>query len=425
MSEPTPVEPGTSSPTADPPNHRRGRPAFRRAIFAGIGVALAAILAAVLVSTRPTSSTPSVFGTSSPGEPGISTTTANLLSLSVFSQPGSPPKTAADFHLTDQNGRAVSLSQFRGKAVVLSFNDDQCTDVCTLLAQDIVRADQYLGPAGRSHVVFLSVNVNPFYPQVRYVKQWSDQHDLGSVANWHFATGPVPALEAIWNDYGVYVARDTQTRSVAHGAIIEFIGPSGTLEAGASFGQTAVDVDPYSHGMAQMAIDTLPPSQRTPVGGPQATSSGGNGAQLSEQAPNIRLPLLGQHSASWDLANLRGHPVVVNFWASSCVDCRAELAAFAQAAKQVPEVRFVGVDVADPSPSAALSLARHAAIAYPVVADSSGRTAATYQISDLPTTIFVDPSGKVVVRHPGTLTTENLIYALGQYFPNDIPGGGS
>lgn len=422
MKETTPTGSSTPSP-ADPLTGSRIRLGARRALFAGIGVALAGILAAVLLSTTSGRvSSHSAALAPGPGEPGINTATANLLSLSVFGQSAPGAKVAHDFHLTDQNGRRVSLSQFRGKAVVLSFNDDQCTDVCTLFAQDIVRADQDLGPVGRSRVVFLSVNVNPFYPQVRYVKQWSDQNDLGNLANWYFATGPVPTLEAIWKDYGVYVERDNQNRSVAHSAIMEFIGPSGVLDAAASFGRTAVDVDPYAHGVAQMGIDTLPTSQRTPVAGPQATASGGHGAQLTEQAPDFSLPLLGKSGARLDLASLGGHPVVINFWASSCVDCRAELAAFAQAAKQVPDVRFVGVDVADPSTSAALSLARQAGITYPVVADNSGRTAATYQVSDLPTTLFLGPGGKVVVRHPGTLTTENLIYALRQSFPNDAPG---
>ncbi|MGH9056532.1 MAG: redoxin domain-containing protein [Acidimicrobiales bacterium] len=422
MKETTPTDSSTPS-SADPQTGSRIRPGARRALFAGVGVALAGILAAVLLSTTSgqASSLPAALA-SGPGEPGINTATASLLSLAVFGQSGSDGKVAHDFHLTDQNGASVSLSQFRGKAVVLSFNDDQCTDVCTLLAQDIVRADQDLGPVGRSRVVFLAVNVNPFYPQVQYVKQWSDQHDLGNLPNWYFSTGPVPTLEAIWKDYGVYVERDNQDRTVTHSAIMEFIGPSGALEAAASFGQTAVDVDPYSHGMAQMAVDTLPKSQRTPVAGPQATMSGGHGAQLTEQAPDFRLPLLGQGSASLGLASLGGHPVVINFWASSCVDCRAELVAFAQAAKQVPDVRFVGVDVADPSASAALALARQAGITYPVVADNSGRIATTYQVPDLPTTVFLGPGGKVVVRHPGTLTTENLIYALGQFFPKDVPG---
>lgn len=409
--------PGTGQPAGG--SRRR-----RAALYLLVGVVLAGLLAGIFASAgggRRHGVTPLVV--SSPGLPGVSTATANLLSLSVFGNGGS--RAAPDFHLTDQNGQPVSLSEFRGKAVVLSFNDDQCVDVCTLLAQDIVRADQYLGPVGRSRVVFLSVNVNPFYPQVRYVRQWSDEHDLGGLPNWFFATGPVPALQAVWKAYGVYVGADPKTRTVTHGAVVEFVDPSGRLRAGADFGQNAVDVNPYAHGLAQTAVDFLPASERTPVAGPQATASGGSGAQLSEQAPGFRLPLLGSGSATFDLASDRGHPVVVNFWASSCVDCRSELSAFAQVARQVPGVRFVGVDVADPSASAALSLARAAGVTYPIAEDTSGRVAAEYQVADLPTTLFLDPSGTVVVRHPGTLTAENLIYALGQFFPSAVPGGGS
>jgi cytochrome oxidase Cu insertion factor (SCO1/SenC/PrrC family) len=389
-------------------------------------VILAGLLTVVLFSagwggTRP-SNPPGGATLNAPSPAGITTATANLLALSPDS---SPKRTAPDFHLTDQSGRPISLSQFRGEAVVLSFNDDECTDVCTLLAQDIVRADQYLGATGRSRVTFVSVNVNPFYPQVRYVKQWTGNHDLGKLANWYFATGPVPALQAIWKAYGIYVGADPKTRSVTHGAVIEFVGPSGHLEAGADFGQNAVDVDPYSHGLAQMAVDTLPRSLQTPVTGPQATASGGSGARLSEQAPDFRLPLLGTKTTILDLANLRGRPVVVNFWASTCVDCRAELAAFAQAAEQDPKISFVGVDVADPSAGTAVSLTRQAGITYPQVADTSGQVASTYQVTDLPTTVFLDGTGKVVVRHPGTLTAENLVYALGQFFPNDLSPGGS
>jgi thiol-disulfide isomerase/thioredoxin len=248
---------------------------------------------------------------------------------------------------------------------------------------------------------------------------------LGGLPNWFFATGQVPALQAVWKAYGVYVGADPKTRTVTHGAVVEFVDPSGRLRAGADFGQNAVDVDPYSHGLAQMAVDTLPESEQTPVAGPQATASGGPGAQLSEQAPDFRLPLLATNATSLDLASLRGRPVVINFWASTCVDCRAELAAFAQVAKQDPKIGFVGVDVADPSTSTAVSLTRQAGITYPQVADSSGQLASTYRVSDLPTTVFLDSSGKVVVRHPGTLTAENLIYALGQFFPNDVPQGGS
>lgn len=396
--------------TTERNNAERKRRPF---LYLVIGVVLAGLLAVVLVTTGPRQASTEEL-------PGISRATANLLSLDVFPA-GS--KVATDFKLTDQNGHPLALSQFRGKTVVLSFNDDQCVDVCTLLAQDVVRADQFLGVAGRNRVAFVSVNVNPFYPQVQYVRQWSDQHDVGKLSNWYFGTGSVADLQSIWKAYGVYVGLDQATRSVVHESVIDFVDPSGQLRAGADFGQNAVDVDPFSHGMAQAAVDLLPASERTSVAGPQATAGGGKGAQLSEQAPNFRLPQLGKASPEIGLTGFLGHPVVVNFWASSCVDCRAELAGFQQVAKQVPGIRFIGVDVADPSVPAALSLARQAGITYPLVADDSGHVASEYQVTDLPTTLFLDWGGKVVVRHPGELTAENLIYALGQFFPTDVPGG--
>jgi cytochrome oxidase Cu insertion factor (SCO1/SenC/PrrC family)/thiol-disulfide isomerase/thioredoxin len=406
--------------------HRRrpetGPRARRRLLFAGAGVLLAAALAAVGLSATGNGNGGGSSGVVLSGVqmPGISAATANLLALSP-SQGSS--RIAPDFHLTDQNGNPVSLNQFRGKAVVLSFNDDQCTDVCTLLAEDIVRADQYLGAAGRDHVAFLSVNVNPFYPGVQYVKSWSDSNDLGNVSNWYFGTGPVATLQGIWKQYGIYVGTDPKTQSVTHGTVIEFIAPDGTIRAAADFGQDAVDVDPYSHGLAQAAVDLLPPSERTRVGGPEANAARGTGAGLGQQAPTFALALLRNQHTILNLASLRGEPVVLNFWASSCADCRQELAAFAQEAEQNPKVHFVGIDVADPSTTAAATLARQAGIGYPVVVDQSGQIASSYRITGLPTTVYLDPSGKVAVFHPGAMTAEQLRYTLGQFFPNYTPSG--
>jgi cytochrome oxidase Cu insertion factor (SCO1/SenC/PrrC family)/thiol-disulfide isomerase/thioredoxin len=397
----------------------------RRALLIGIGVALAGILAAVLFSTTSTSGSGGKGATGAGGVdasgaafPGIAPATANLLALSPYPAGGRP---APDFHLTDQLGRPVSLSQFRGRSVVLSFNDDQCTDVCTLLAEDVVRADEFLGAAGRSRVIFLSVNVNPFYPGVQYVKKWSDDNALGSLPNWYFGTGSVSDLQAIWKAYGVFVGADAKDKSVTHGTVLDFIGPSGNIQAVGDFGLDAVDVDPYSHGMAQMAVDLLPSSQQNSVAGPQATGASGTGAGLGQQAPDFHLPILGQAGQELDLAAARGQPVVLNFWASSCPDCRDELAAFAQVAKEDPKIRFVGVDVADPSLSAATALARQSGIAYPVAVDHGGQVASAYRISGLPTTIFLSAAGKVAVFHPGALTAEQLRYSLAQFFPGDAP----
>ncbi|HET9077583.1 MAG TPA: redoxin domain-containing protein [Acidimicrobiales bacterium] len=415
---------GTRAPSPEDPGAPAARPPRRPLLFAALGVVLAAALAAVLLTQtgRGTGSGGVVIsGQGAARLDGITAPTANLLSLSVL--PGSG-RAAPDFQLTDQGGRPFSLSQFRGRSVVLSFNDDQCTDVCTLLAEDVVRADQDLGPRGRARVVFVSVNVNPFHPQVSAVRSWTDANGLGRISNWVFGTASPAALQAVWKAYGVYVGTDAATRTVTHSTLVEYIDPAGRIRATGDFGQNAVDVDPYSHGLAQAAVDLLPASQRTPVAGPQAPSNRGPGAGIGQTAPGFSLPVLAAGPAgSLDLQSLRGRPVVLNFWASTCVDCRAELAAFAQVAAADPKIAFVGVDVADPSRSGAVSLARAAGVRYPVVSDRGGTVAAAYQVSGLPTTVYLDPAGSVMVVHPGAMTAEQLRYTLAQFFPGSTPAG--
>ncbi|HET9732950.1 MAG TPA: redoxin domain-containing protein [Acidimicrobiales bacterium] len=401
--------------------HSPGGAARRRLFFAGLGIVLSAALAAVLLSVHHAPG-PGVASSKPVTLPGVSAATADLIALSTFPQGG---PAAPDFHLTDQNGHPVSLSRFRAKSVVLSFNDDRCTDVCTLLAEDVVRADQYLGAAGRRHVVFLSVNVNPFFPDPQAVRQWTDENSLGAVGNWYFATGPVATLEAVWKAYGIYVGTDAKTRTVSHGAVMEYIGTDGRIRASGDFGQNAVDVDPFAHGMAQTAVDLLPRVERTPVAGPQASPGGGTGAGLGQHAPAFDLPVLSAPTSKLPSAGDLGHPVVLNFWASSCANCRSELADFARVAAQDPGIRFVGVDVADPSPPAAAALTRSAGVGYPTVVDSGGRLASEYGVAGLPTTVYIDPTGRIAVVHPGAMTAEQLHYTLAQFFPSDTPAAGA
>src|SRR5579875_113591 len=64
---------------------------------------------------------------------------------------------APDFTLTDQFDRRVSLSSFRGKVVLLAFNDAECTTVCPLTTTAMVDAQRMLGAAG-SRVALLGVD---------------------------------------------------------------------------------------------------------------------------------------------------------------------------------------------------------------------------------------------------------------------------
>lgn len=106
----------------------------------------------------------------------------------------------------------------------------------------------------------------------------------------------------------------------------------------------------------------------------------------------------------------RGHPVVLNFFASWCTDCRAELRAFGQVS-DAPHgaVRFLALDVNDPEPHRALSLERAAGIRYPTGVDRRATVAnSRYYVEALPATVFIDASGRIAGQAFGAQTTRSL-----------------
>lgn len=353
-------------------------------------------------------------GSASGNPPGINGATAELLSLGRLPAPG---RLAPNFSLTDQAGHPISLAQFRGDSVVLSFNDDECTDLCTLLAEDIVRANHDLGPTAK-HVVWLSVNANPFYPTVSSVQAWTDQHGLGSQPNWYFGTAQPSVLESIWHTYGIEVQLDYQTRTVVHGTDMFFIDPEGRERAIAEFGPASADTDLFGHGIAQMADDLLPAGARSShVGGPVAASPSHSHSAVGATAPRFSLPYLSGGHGTFHLADLRGRYVVLSFWSSTCTACRSDLANLEAAYRRVaPHVSFLGVDVAD-QPGQARALASDVGLTYPQVSDQSGSAAAGEEVTGLPYTVVLNKSGQILIRHPGLITTEQLVYLL----ETDVP----
>lgn len=132
---------------------------------------------------------------------------------------------APGFTLTDQRGRVLSLSGFRGKAVVLEFTDPRCADSCPLVSQESVDAFHDLG-ATEGRVVFVAVNVNPRYDQVADVVAYSRAHGLAAIPDWYFLTGPAGDLQAVWRRYHVEVTAGSPGPP-APSATVFFIGPHG------------------------------------------------------------------------------------------------------------------------------------------------------------------------------------------------------
>ncbi len=102
------------------------------------------------------------------------------------------------------------------------------------------------------------------------------------------------------------------------------------------------------------------------------------------------------------MRKLRGHPVVINKWASWCGPCRAELPLFQQVStRRGKKIAFVGINARDKRPAAERFAARFP-VPYPSYEDPSERIARQLKApSNFPVTLFVDARGRTVFTHQG------------------------
>lgn len=110
------------------------------------------------------------------------------------------------------------------------------------------------------------------------------------------------------------------------------------------------------------------------------------------------------------LAELEGHPVVVNKWASWCGPCRAEFPFFAaQAEQRQDEVAFIGVDSGDSDADAAAFLDEFP-VPYPSYKDPDLEVAEVFHgVAAFPTTAFYDERGELAYVKQGGYASEELL----------------
>jgi cytochrome c biogenesis protein CcmG/thiol:disulfide interchange protein DsbE len=112
------------------------------------------------------------------------------------------------------------------------------------------------------------------------------------------------------------------------------------------------------------------------------------------------------------IAALKGHPVVVNKWASWCGPCRAEFPMFQRLGVQLgKKVGFIGVNTQDNESDAANFLKKFP-VSYPSYIDGDGKVAEVFNgIATFPSTAFYDASGKLQYMHQGQYPTEQKLRA--------------
>jgi protein SCO1 len=138
-----------------------------------------------------------------------------------------PAKPAPPIHLRNYLGRPVSLSEYRGKAVLVTFLYANCPDVCPLIASNLRVALNLLGRrASKAQVI--AVSVDPRGDTPANVARFVRAH--GMAGRMQYLIGSAAELEPTWAAWRVGSTREAgQPDLIAHSALVYGISASGTL----------------------------------------------------------------------------------------------------------------------------------------------------------------------------------------------------
>ena len=138
----------------------------------------------------------------------------------------------------------------------------------------------------------------------------------------------------------------------------------------------------------------------------------------SEPAENLApdFTVLDASDGIYSLSGFRGKPVILNFWSSRCGPCKQEMPYFQQAWEEYgDEVEFMMVNLTDgfnDTFASARELIEKQGYTFPVYFDSEASAASVYQITAMPVTVFIDAEGRIVSKHMGMMTPDQLTDAI-------------
>jgi cytochrome oxidase Cu insertion factor (SCO1/SenC/PrrC family) len=359
-----------------------------------------------------------VAGCSSSGPPATGTSPMSSANAAAMQNPnldlgtslGNKP--APDIKLVNQFGQPMSLSQFRGRVVMLSFEDSECTTVCPLTTQSMVIAKELLGKAGDS-VQLLGVDANPDATKVADVMDYSRVH--GMINQWDFLTGPLAQLKSAWKAYDVAV--QIESGQIDHTPALYVIDQQGRLQKVYLTQMAYSSVTQSAQVLATEVASLLP-------GHPKLKSLGSLGAVPAQTpAATVSLPAAappaggtGPAAAGTVTLGPGKARLVVFFatWLTETSDLNSELTslnAYAKAAasKHLPALTAVDETVTEPSAAAVTSyLHQLGPLSYPVALDETGRVADGYGVQDQPWLALVNASGKITWQHDGWVPLATL-----------------
>ncbi len=134
--------------------------------------------------------------------------------------------------------------------------------------------------------------------------------------------------------------------------------------------------------------------------------------ELAELADRVDFNYESFDGEQLSLSGLGDRPVVLNFFASWCPTCIAELPDFERVSQTfADDVQFLGLSVQD-QPDLSLQLLAETGVTFPTGLDTPGDIFSAFGGLGMPTTVFITADGEVANVHTGVLTEESLTDAI-------------
>ena len=299
------------------------------------------------------------------------------------------------FNLLDQHGHTFDSTTTSGSDLAIAAFHTTCHQTCPLYTALFFQLQKRLPPG----VLLAEVTTDPATDTPAAL----DTYGRGIGAGWTFATGSKEALAAFWKPFGVQLATgDSHVSTLAlvdrHGYVrlvyrgVPDVGNDIPASLVTTLGAEGLR-ELASHGDGWGTPSVLE-SLLTITGPEQVAPSGGG------RAPGFTLTSTDGMRVA--LADFAGEPVVINFWASYCPPCRAEMPLLQRRLTASSEVRLVLVNEGESSQSA-LDFLNANGIQLRSLLDSNLAVGRAYGVVPLPTTVFVRADGSIAGRQIGEL----------------------
>ena len=324
---------------------------------------------------------------------GPATSQAEALAANPDLDPGTPVSgVAPDFTLSDQFGQTVSLHSFRGKVVILAFNDSECTTVCPLTTTAMLDAKAMLGKAG-SQVELLGVDANPAAISLEDVWSYSELH--GMLHAWRFFTGSLPDSSRSGSPTG---RGGDRGREITHTPALFVIDPAGSLSRLYVTQMSYTAVPQFGQLLAQSAAAVLP--------GRPSVHADLSYARIQPTPPTVHatMPRVGGGTVEVGPGDSARLYVFFATWDQETSGLAGELDAlnrYQTIASRMGLPRLTAVDEASVEPSLGvltsffLRRVSHP-LSYPVALDRGGKIANGYEVLGVPWFVLTSRTGQLL-----------------------------